>query len=63
MNKTPNTLTLTVTDGNGKDIIATMTLQDIQKVYNANKNENQVKDAIYGVFKQLIDRMKSPPAS
>jgi hypothetical protein len=61
MNKTPNTLTITVTDGNSFDISATMPLQSIQKVYEANKSEDNVKDAVYGVFKQLIDRMKNPP--
>ena len=63
MNKKPHTLTMTVTDAQGKEIIANMSLQDVQNVFNANKNEGQVKDAIYGVFKQLVDRMKNPPSA
>jgi len=61
MNK-PNTLTITVSDANGKDVTATMALSDVQNVYNANKNEGQVRDAVYGVFKQLVDRIKNNPA-
>jgi|TARA_R110000868_G_scaffold411555_1_gene705275 hypothetical protein len=58
----PNTLTITVSDANGKDVTATMALSDVQNVYNANKNEGQVRDAVYGVFKQLVDRIKNNPA-
>jgi hypothetical protein len=61
MSKKPNSVTITVTNATGEDISANMTLQDIQKVFDANKSETNVKEAIYGVFKQLIDRMKSPP--
>ena len=61
MNKTPHLLTISVTDAEGKEIMGTMPLTSIQKVYDANKSEDQVKDAVYGVFKQLVERMKNPP--
>jgi len=51
-------LVLKINGADGRELTASISMEDIQKVGNT-KGEEAVKNAIYGVFKQLIEKLRT----
>jgi hypothetical protein len=55
-----NQLRLTITDAQSQEVSITIELMALQNIAN-NQGEEAVKATIFKVFKDLVERIKTPP--
>lgn len=61
-NMKPNQLKVTVSDINAKEISVIVELKALQDIANS-QGEEAIKATIYKIFKDVVERMKNPPAA